>query len=210
MLQKICQEIICYFYWLSEVTQKLLNNLLYCTLGFSMTRRKRLRRVAILCCHCLRNLAFYKAGWHNGSLILQDNFWTNVNGNFLDICVLEWCKLFGDSRGKQFWRKVLLDPAAFHNGLFHELGITEVQFDAYIKEMREYRDKFVAHLDSEEIMTPPVLEVTKISASYLYDYIISHEDEGNYFVAAPASSSAFYAAILKEGESVYKQLQYNN
>ena len=49
-----------------------------------MTRKQRLRRVAILCCHCLRNLAFYKSGWKDGSLKIDGDFWINVNGNFLD------------------------------------------------------------------------------------------------------------------------------
>ncbi len=65
-----------------------------------MTRRERLRQVKILCCHFLRNLAFYKAGWRKGELIFKDQFWVNANGNFIDVCVLEWCKLFGDKRGQ--------------------------------------------------------------------------------------------------------------
>ncbi len=171
-----------------------------------MTRRKRLRRVLILCCHCLRNLAFYTAGWHRGSLVFRDDFWRTVNGNFLDICVLEWCKLFGDARGKHFWRKVISDGASFYSRLLHELGITEDELNAYIDEVREYRDKFVAHLDSEEIMRPPVLEVAKSCVSYLYDYLLAHEDEGNYFVDAPACSSIlFYGSVLKQGESVYRR-----
>jgi hypothetical protein len=90
------------------------------------------------------------------------------------------------------------------------LGFTEVQFDAYVKDMREYRDKFVAHLDSEERTTIPVMEVTKRSTVYLYDYMLAHEDEGNYFADAPTGSGAFYASVLKEGASVYERLQRNN
>src|SRR6266571_8412423 len=124
-----------------------------------MTRKQHLRRVAILCCHFLRNLAFYKTGWRGGSLIFQDQFWVSVNGNFLDICVLEWCKLFGDSRGKHYWRKVISDPTAFFKGLLKKLGMTEAEFTAYINEIKKYRDKFVAHLDSELIMNIPRLDV---------------------------------------------------
>lgn len=171
-----------------------------------MTRRKRLRRVLILCCHCLRNIAFYRAGWHKGSLVFRDDFWTIVNGNFMDICVLEWCKLFGDARGKHFWRKVVSDPAAFYSGLLHELGKTEDELKAYIDEVRDYRDTFVAHLDSEEIMHPPVLEVAKGCASYLYDYLLAREDEGDYFTGVSERSSAlFYASVIKQGESVYRR-----
>src|ERR1035437_6938167 len=149
-----------------------------------MKRKQHLRRVAILCCHCLRNLAFYRAGRLGSSLTFQGQFWINVNGNFLDISVLEWCKIFGDSRGKHYWRKVISDHAAFLNGLLQALGMTENELNAYVNEMREYRDKFVAHLDLEEIMQIPRLDVTKNSVSYLYDYLLDYEDEDDYFIDA--------------------------
>jgi len=110
-----------------------------------MTRRKRLRRVLILCCHCLRNLSYHRAGWSKGALILQNDFWTTVNGNFMDNCVLEWCKLFADQWGKHFWGKVVSNPDTFRQELFQELNVSEQDFLAYVREVREYRDKFVAH-----------------------------------------------------------------
>ncbi|MFL9998747.1 hypothetical protein PQR34_45335, partial [Paraburkholderia sediminicola] len=89
-----------------------------------MTRRQRLRRAGILCCHFLRNLAFYKAGWKKGEPIRAGQFWINANGNFLDICVLEWCKLFADKKAKQGWRRVVSDPITFYAGLLESLGLT--------------------------------------------------------------------------------------
>lgn len=168
-----------------------------------MIRKQRLRRVGILCCHCLRNLAFYKAGWRNGELIFKDQFWVNTNGNFLDICVMEWCKLFGDVHGAHYWEKVISQPKVFFSGLLQEANITEAVFNAYIKEMRTYRNKFVAHLDSEETMHIPKLDVARKSTAYLYDYLLANEDEGDYFVDAPRKASAFYQRFLKEGKLVY-------
>ncbi len=130
--------------------------------------------------------------------------WTTVNGNFMDICVLEWCKLFADPRGKHYWQKVVSDPGVFTRGLLQELGISEQEFDTYADGVREYRDKFVAHLDSEEVMTPPVLRVLKNSVSYLYDFLLAHEDEGGYFMDAPARSAAlFYSSVTKQAKLVY-------
>ena len=175
-----------------------------------MTRRKRLRRVAILCCHCLRNLAFYMAGWRRGAPVFKDQFWVNVNGNFLDICVLEWCKLFGDLRGKHYWQKVISDPTAFYSGLLRQLGMAEAEFDAFANEMRTYRDKFVAHLDSEEIMhIPNNLILAQKSVSYLYDYLRANEDEADFFVDAPKKASTFYDHHLRDGKSAYNKLTRN-
>ncbi len=171
-----------------------------------MMRRSRLRRVGILCCHCLRNLAFRNAGWRRGSFALPKNqFWINIDGNFLDIAVLEWCKLFGDKRGKHFWRKVVTAEHEFLDGLLKVLDVTDAGFDAYIEEVKTYRDRFVAHLDDDEEMQIPNLRLMKISVSYLFDYILANEDEGGYFNDAPKSAAAHYHKYLKEGQAVYAE-----
>lgn len=172
-----------------------------------MTRRQRLRWIGILCCHCLRNLAFYRAGWRDGTTTLKEPFWVNANANFLDIAVLEWCKLFADSRGKHSWRNIISDPASFLDGLLNELRLSNAQFDDYVNQMRIYRDKFVAHLDSEEIMHIPKLEVAVNSAVYLYDYLLSHEEEDGCFRDAPVSASNFYTGFLAQGTAVYKSIK---
>ncbi len=87
----------------------------------------------------------------------------------------------------------------------NETKITEAEFDEYIKGMRTYRDKFVAHLDSEETMHIPNLDVARSTASYLYDYLLANEDEGSYFADAPRKASTLYEKYLKEGKSVYGQ-----
>lgn len=129
----------------------------------------------------------------------------NANGNFLDICILEWCKLFSDTRGMHLWKKVVTDPRYFFGGLLRELKMTENDFNAYINELRAYRDKFVAHLDSEETMHIPMLTVARISASYLYDHLRVHEDEDDFFRDAPKKASMFYQHYLKEGRSGYQK-----
>jgi len=170
-----------------------------------MTRRQRLRRVGILCCHFLRNLAFYKAGWRKGKLIFKDQFWVNANSNFIDICVLEWCKLFGEKRGQHYWQKVVTDQAAFLVGLLHAVGKTEAEFDAYVEEMRIYRDKFVAHLDSAEVMNIPSLRTARKSVSFLYGYLLANEEEDNCFHDAPPKASRFYRLFYSQGRRVYSK-----
>ncbi len=173
-----------------------------------MIRKERLRRVAILCCHCLRNLAYYRAGWHGDELILKGQFWINVNGNFLDICVLEWCKLFGDLRGKHYWGKIISDTQIFYAGMLHKLKVAEAELESLKKEMRRYRDKFVAHLDSDKTMyIPSNLTLAQKSVEYLYDYIIANEDEGDFFNDAPSNAKAFFEQHLRYGKAEYEKLK---
>ena len=60
--------------------------------------------------------------------IFEGQFWINAIGNFLDICVLEWCKLFGEKRGKHYWREIISDPDSFFQELLNETGLTETEF----------------------------------------------------------------------------------
>jgi len=170
-----------------------------------MTRNQILRRVGILCCHCLRNISYYRAGWQGGKLIFKDQFCVTANGNFLDICIMEWCKLFGDTRGKHYWKKVITDKEYFYNSLLNQLKISNTDFDSYIEEMRTYRDKFIAHLDSENTAHIPKLEIAKTSVMYLYDYLLTHEDRENCFPDAPKKASEFYRRVSSEGKQIYNK-----
>jgi len=171
-----------------------------------MERKKFLRMVATLCLYCLRHMAYYRAGWNGGSLILRTQFWVAVNGNFIDICVLEWCKLFGDLRGKHSWKRAVSDPKSFQGGLLQDLELTEAEFNAYVVEMRTYRDKYVAHLDLVERFDIPTLDIAKKSVVYLYNYLLAREDQGGFFSDAPRDVSRFYENAFKEGLSVYKKV----
>jgi hypothetical protein len=69
-----------------------------------LPHRDRVRRVVLLCCAFARNVAYYRAGWADRAQPLLSelhphaSFWRQVNGNFLDMAVLDWCKLFGDPK----------------------------------------------------------------------------------------------------------------
>lgn len=169
-----------------------------------MTREERLRRVALLCCHCLRNLSYYRAGWRDGHLVRNDDFWKTANNNFLDIGVLEWCKLFGDTGDRHHWTNVVTDEARFLAGLPHETAASAAEFDTYISEMRRYRDKFIAHLDNDLVMHIPALDIAAHSISYLYGYLRAHEDAGNGLQGFPASAAEYSGQCSREAERVYQ------
>lgn len=170
-----------------------------------MSHRQRLRRVGILCCHCLRNLAFYLAWYETGKPNEHEQFWVNINGKFFDIAVLEWCKLFGDTRGKHYFGKVISDVPAFNTQLLASLDLSAEEFDEYINQVKLYRDKFVAHLDELNIMHFPTLSIARNSTAFLYEYLLAHEGEGNVFHDAPVSAETFYQKCFAESMTKYQQ-----
>lgn len=153
----------------------------------------RAKNAAKLCCHFARNLAYYGAGRN----VLRDTgepFWLTVVGNFVDIAVLEWCKLFGNRNGKYHWRKVLTNPDAFRDDMLKQLGLSQDRFESMHLTVKTYRDEFVAHLEDADTTTVPNMNVPYILAWSYYrqlhaDYpslaLINElpRDYGNYFAA---------------------------
>lgn len=101
-----------------------------------MSTRDRIRRVVILCCHFARNLAYYRIGQSEEYRVLLDpeqtanaNFWRLANSDFIDVCVLEWCKLFADERGKHHWKAVVTNPVEFKAGLLDRVKLDDASFN---------------------------------------------------------------------------------
>ena len=136
-----------------------------------MDREKRLRRVALLCCHFARNCAYYLSGWNGKKTKATNEFWATVQNNFLDISILEWLKLFGDHNDKHHWKKVVDDRDSFKSAMLTSCGITEDELNSCRKSFKEYRDRFVAHLDSEETMHIPELDNSLALAKYYYTFV---------------------------------------
>ncbi|CAB3976164.1 hypothetical protein BCO9919_07520 [Burkholderia cenocepacia] len=123
---------------------------------------KFLRRVGLLCCHCVRNIAYYRVGFVNedgsGDLKQQTQFGATVNGDMLDIAVLEWCKLFADRKAVHHWRRGIRDEPEqqrFLEALLRHAGTNESGWTRYVDSVRVYRDKFVAHLGACQIFSVP-------------------------------------------------------
>jgi len=100
--------------------------------------------------HFLRNAAYYRAFNAAPQPRRREQFWRAVNGNFIDICVLEWCKLFGDLNAMHHWSTCVTDERQFCVGLYWNVGLNQQGFEDYRLELRVYRDKFVAHLDEPQ------------------------------------------------------------
>jgi hypothetical protein len=171
-----------------------------------MPRQTRLRRVLILCRNFASNLAYYRVGRRPEYLHLQklsQNFWRVVSGNAIDMCVLEWCKLFADSKDKHHWSRIVADPAKFNAELLRHLGIDAAAFAKEIEVMRRYRDKFLAHLDSDEVMNIPSLEIAKQALWFYFDYVVQNEAQPGELGVNTEDLDAWHAQCEKEALVVY-------
>jgi hypothetical protein len=131
----------------------------------------------------------------------EGDFWITMQGNCLDTAVLEWCKLFGEKKGEHSWHKIVNDPDKFKSGLLKELKITEEIWESKVRELRDYRDTFIAHLDSEETMNIPEMDLPFEMIRYYFNVVFGYENALNIFRGIPKNLSDYYIDHYDEAVS---------
>lgn len=81
-------------------------------------------------------MAYYRASWEKGKPHADKNFWVGANGNFIEIAVLEWCKLFGDKKRKYAYTKLVPAADAFLAAMLAHIDIAEDDWNEYVDAMR--------------------------------------------------------------------------
>jgi hypothetical protein len=167
----------------------------------NLTKRERLRRVVLLCTHFARNLAYYRAG-HGRLTKTSPQFWITADGNFIDMAVIEWCKLLGDSKGKHHWSNVIADSSNFESAMLIHLGGTADELAAYVEEMRTYRDKFIAHLDDLRVMDVPLLDRALATVEFYHRYVGQHEAAADDLAGLPTDLRDYYDHCFDEAKAI--------
>ena len=139
-----------------------------------LTLDERVRRVALLCVHFARNLAYYRAGSAEIALDKVGDFWRTAIGNFVDESVLEFCKLFGPDKEKHHWKRIVPDPHLFRSQLLVDLQISQQQWNKTVNDLAKLRNKFIAHLDSDRIMNIPDMALPLRMAGFYYQQLSAY------------------------------------
>jgi hypothetical protein len=114
------------------------------------------------------------------------NFWRVIYGNFTDMAVIEWSKLFGyDRKQPTQWRSAVpeAEHAAFQRDLVRTLGLSRQEWHDYQDEIKTYRDKRAAHhassLDTNLPSNFPRFDLALKAARFYYDWILKRlQDRG--------------------------------
>jgi hypothetical protein len=130
----------------------------------------------------------------------------------LDISVLEWCKLFADRKGHHHWHRFIRTEEArreFLRELLQALSINQSEWLQYLDEFRVYRDKFVAHLDTDETGKIPHLEMALQSTYFLYEHLLAQAPAGTFDmpgrVNLPRDLPAYFASCQAYAKTAYAQ-----
>jgi hypothetical protein len=83
--------------------------------------------------------------------------------------------------------------------------LNKAGFEKEIQVMREYRDKFVAHLDSECGGTYPNFDVAKKAVWFYHAHIVNHEAKPDDLAELPVDLERGYRETEDEVEVVYRR-----
>jgi hypothetical protein len=171
-------------------------------------QRDRTLRTMQLTISCISNIAAYRVNWqkvgNESKPIVQRDFWIRMNGNFLDMAVLEWCKLFADFDGKHHWSCTFSRKSNWRKTLFASLNMSSGQFKRELKLVSDYRNKFVAHLDDPIAMNYPYTEFMLTSASFLHDSLRNHTLTKEWFVDYEDTAKTLYERRLEDASDEIK------
>lgn len=160
----------------------------------NLTTKERLRRAMLLCCHFSRNLAYRRVGHNRLTGGSYSELLVTVDSNFLDMAVIEWCKLFADKRGKYYYSKIVSDEVL-------KAQLLDGLDKSYIDEMREYRDKFLAHLDDERTMHIPSLDQAETAVGLLYIQLLREVTSIGGGAGLPNNLKTYYQKCSDEAGS---------
>ena len=179
----------------------------------ALSRRDQLRRTIHVCTIFARNVSFYRVMFSDLGKPLMDtesqtaSFWRQANSNFLDIALLEWCKLFADPRGKHHWKRSVSDPVKFEADLLAHLELDEDDFAKLITKTRHYRDKFVAHLDEENLMLIPFIGKPRKAVAFLHRHLVEKEAQPGDLQGLPSTAEQFRLGMEQCAEEAKAAVQ---
>lgn len=174
-------------------------------------REARVRYAGKLCLHCTRNLAFHHAlgrrirftdrAWEH-----RHPFWVNTVNNCLDIAVLEWCKLFGRWSEKHHWRNIVSPHRQdqFEVGLLTSMRMTALEFREARNNMLEYRDQFIAHLDTRPSIDLPHTRFVLRGTVRLYQELMADPANADCLDDWPSSGAAYYRGLYRQAQQEFQ------
>ncbi len=97
----------------------------------------------------------------------------------------------------------MTDRTGFKAVLLRHLELDDAGFEEVIASMVRYRDKFIAHLDSDYVMNIPKLDIPLRAVEFYYSYAIEQEATRGELVEFDPELAVLYRAFEREVKAAY-------
>ena len=94
-----------------------------------------------------------------------DEFWIRTTDAHIKTAIISWCMVFGSDSNETHWKKLIINEREikckdFRNNILKECNLNSNGWDSYWKELKNYRNDFVAHRKLEFDQPTPFLDIS--------------------------------------------------
>ena len=165
-------------------------------------REKLLRRVALKCADFARQLSYHRA-LTRYQVEFNQNFWIYMFNNAIDLAVLDWFHLFGYHNDDLHWKQVMPDIPAFRDELYQLLQKTEEEWKAYRDNIKDYRDKDIAHIEVRPVGNVPDMTIALKAASIYYSKVLSELSVLGDYKGWSGDLEEYYTRSLEQTKKIF-------
>jgi hypothetical protein len=149
----------------------------------------------------VRHLAYYRQIRKHS--IKPSSFWASTSNAHLEAAVSDWCKAFGSPKSNStHWHHIPIEGKEKTLEQFRQViykVISQSDWEKYHEEMLDFRNKYVSHLETDNIPIVPLLD-NSLKVAFAYDdWIRDITSEDSLDVI---SMKQLYEKCLKEAEDV--------
>ena len=114
-------------------------------------------------------------------------------------------KLFGDyNNDKHHWKNIINDCNQFKIKMLSDCSISDKELTNIRGQIKDYRDKFIGHLDSDGVMHIPYLN-SALKLVYFYYNEIIKELSVNKPQELPADIESYYEKCFNESKCYFDE-----
>ncbi|MGR3318990.1 MAG: hypothetical protein ACUZ8O_10995 [Candidatus Anammoxibacter sp.] len=158
--------------------------------------------------YIVRNIAYHRS-LHEYKDDFVQNYWVYIYNNFLDISVLEWCKVFGSRAEATHWSNHVNDVDIFREELLTHLCLSQIEWEEYWNHLKTYRDCGVAHhIHNPDITNYPDFD-NALKVSYFYYDIVIQELRSLNVYDYPDNLQSYFDSCLDQAKE-FSHTAYNS
>jgi hypothetical protein len=124
----------------------------------------------------VQHLGYYrglKAAWDVQKYLSP--FWGSTTDGHLRLATIAWCNAFGSRNSDMHWTKTTIGEISkeeqenFRERVLSKAGFTQEEWERYHRDMLAFRNKFVAHVESNHFKDPVPSFDPALQVAYAYD-----------------------------------------
>ncbi len=115
-------------------------------------------------------------------LIGNKVFWQYTANAHIEMATIAWWMIFGSNSSETHWKKLGMSEEDFRSCLLKTLGITFSTWFQYWKDMRSFRNNYVAHRPKEYSFPVPYFDIALRSMLCLDNWVKIQLEENTFYI----------------------------